>query len=119
MEPFCRCSLHDCGLAQQMREKLAELMHEMWSDWMCHLFSRGTFNEGDTWEDRTWTMPSWAVQHWTRQMNTPYSELSEEEKDSDRKEAEEIFECVKTAFAAQFAETPLTLRSCGEKEAPK
>ena len=38
--------------------------------------------------DGTWTMPKWAVERWTRQMNTEYKNLSEEEKDSDRREAD-------------------------------
>ena len=65
-----------------MREQLANLAHEQWSGWMRYQFSKGTMNE-----DGTWTMPAWAVERWTRQMNTPYLELSEEEKQSDLVEA--------------------------------
>ncbi len=68
-----------------LREKLAELAHNQWARWMEYLFSKGTFNE-----DGTWTMPSWAVRRWKRQMETPYSELSESEQDSDRSEADKF-----------------------------
>ena len=69
-----------------MREKLAELVHNsQWSGWMRYLFSKGTFND-----DGTWTMPAWAVERWRRQMETPYFELSESEKDSDRSEADKF-----------------------------
>lgn len=66
-----------------MREQLAELAHEQWSGWMEYLFEKGIFNK-----DGTWTMPRWAVKRWTCQMKTPFSQLSNEEKDSDRKEAD-------------------------------
>lgn len=72
-----------------MREKLADLCHRQWSGWMSYLFSKGTFND-----DGTWTMPAWAVDRWQRQMNTPYSELLVEEKDSDRAEADRFLEII-------------------------
>jgi len=68
-----------------MREKLAELVHILWSGWMKYLFSKGTFND-----DGTWTMPVWAVTRWIRQMKTPYHKLSEDEKDNDRMEADKF-----------------------------
>ena len=70
-----------------MREKLAELAHYQWSVWMGYLFSKGTFNK-----DGTWTMPEWAVNRWVIQMGMPYNRLSEEEKNSDRKEADKFME---------------------------
>jgi hypothetical protein len=69
----------------EKRELLAEYSHEAWSGWMKYMFSKAPIND-----DGTWTMPAWAVQRWQRQMNTPYSELPEEEKKSDRAEADNI-----------------------------
>jgi hypothetical protein len=66
----------------RLQEKLADLCHSQWAGWMEYLFSQGTFNI-----DGTWTMPKWAVQRWTRQMKTKYQQLSETEKNSDKKEA--------------------------------
>ncbi len=68
-----------------MREKLANLAHDQWSGWMKYLFSKGVFNENGT-----WTMPAWAVDRWKQQMTTPYTELSESEQNSDRKEADKF-----------------------------
>ena len=74
----------------ELREELAALCHEQWSGWMAYLFSkcpeRG-LNEGVS---PGCIIPLWAVERWTRQMNTPYTELSEAEKDSDRAEADKF-----------------------------
>ena len=59
----------------------ADLEHEIWSAWMKYMFSKGVKND-----DGTWTMPAWAVERWARQMNTPYSGLSEQERESDREQ---------------------------------
>lgn len=66
-----------------LREKLANQEHERWSRWMNYQFSKGQFNQ-----DGTWTMPAWAVARWQRQAKTHYVDLTEQEKDSDRKEAD-------------------------------
>lgn len=68
-----------------LREKLAELCHEQWSGWMKYLFSKNPVES-----DGSWVMPAWAVERWQRQMDTPYSELSESEKQSDRNEADKF-----------------------------
>lgn len=72
-------------MSDEIREALAEYAHEAWSGWMKYLFSKGTFNQ-----DGTWTMPAWAVERWQRQMNAPYASLPEEEKKSDREEADRM-----------------------------
>lgn len=69
----------------------ADLEHEIWASWMRYLFSKGTRNP-----DGTWTMPAWAVERWSRQMNTPYSQLSEREKSSDREQVEKHVRLIKT-----------------------
>lgn len=53
-------------------EKLADSEHERWSRWMRWMFANQTDEN---------------IARWKRQMETPYSELTEKEKDSDRKEA--------------------------------
>lgn len=69
----------------EQREKLAAYAHEAWAGWMRYLFTKAPVNS-----DGTWTMPDWAVTRWQRQMNTPYADLPESEKESDRKEADAI-----------------------------
>ena len=70
-----------------MKEELANLCHEQWSGWLRYMFSKGVFSE-----DGSWTMPVEFVQRWQGQMNTPYSELSESEQNSDRNEADKFIE---------------------------
>lgn len=72
-----------------MRERLAKLAHDQWSGWMGYLFSKGAFND-----DGSWTMPAWAVDRWKRQAETPYSDLSKSEQDSDRAEADKFISAI-------------------------
>ena len=76
------------GGGPSARERLASLAHEQWSGWMEYLFSKCVFNL-----DGTATIPKWAVERWQRQMNTIYSLLDEQEKESDRREAEKMIAC--------------------------
>ncbi len=77
-------------------EALAALAHEQWSGWVEYQFSKGTFNE-----DGTWTMPARAVERWKRQMNTPYDDLPEREKDTDREEAGRVLQVLKAIAIAR------------------
>jgi hypothetical protein len=72
---------------KDIRENLAELCHSQWSGWMEYLFDKGMYLT-----DGTWKMPKWAVDRWTKQMRTPYNELSNNEMDSDRAEADKFIE---------------------------
>lgn len=99
-----------------LREALAAQAHESWSGWMRYLFSKcdmsgssGAF------------IPGWAVERWQRQMNTPYAELPEEEKESDRKEADEYLALIQAhsdrmqAENARLAEALQDIRRNADK----
>lgn len=79
----------DGGARELMREALAEYAHQAWSGWMDYLFSKSQVND-----DGTVTLPAWAVERWKRQVATPYAELPESEKESDRAEADRMLEIV-------------------------
>ena len=68
-----------------LREALADNAHMSWSGWMLHLFGKSVPNE-----DGTVTIPREEVDRWVRQMRLPYDQLTEREKDSDRREADKI-----------------------------
>ena len=71
-------------------EKLASYAHKAWSGWLQYMFSKSTKNE-----DGSVTIPASLVERWTRQMNTPYEQLPESEKLSDKAEANDILEIIK------------------------
>ncbi|HDR3523998.1 TPA: hypothetical protein QCN93_004711 [Bacillus pacificus] len=75
---------------ETLKEDLSNLAHEQWSGWMEYLFSKSVKNE-----DGTVIIPKWAVDRWERQVNTSYKDLSEEEKDSDRKEADKFLKVIR------------------------
>lgn len=62
-------------------EALAELEHDRWAHWQAYLQSQCFANvEG------TLTIPADLVARWNRQIVTPYDDLSEKEKESDREQ---------------------------------
>ena len=68
-------------------EQLAAYAHEAWAGWMKYLFEKSPKNG-----DGSVTIPAELVKRWTRQMGTPYAELPEGEKHSDRVEALKIMQ---------------------------
>lgn len=75
------------------REKVAELCHNQWSGWMKYLFSKGYPLKGQfDIETGNIIIPKEFTERWKRQMETEYKDLSEPEKDSDRKEADKFID---------------------------
>ncbi len=72
-----------------LRERLSDKQHEIWSHWMAWVFKICPANE-----DGSVTISPELVQRWTRQINTPYAELSEGEKESDRHQADKILKVI-------------------------
>lgn len=77
-------------------EKIAELAHDVWAEWMKYMFSKCHEETSDSelhskdLFNRTGNLiiPKELVDRWKRQMNTPYQELPENEKKSDQLLAE-------------------------------
>ena len=70
-------------------EKLSDYEHDRWSRWQNHVFNVSLKNK-----DGSVTIPKYYVDRWQRQINTLYKDLTESEKDSDRKEAIRIVDII-------------------------
>ncbi len=75
-----------------LREELADLCHSQWSGWMAYLFSKSFMSNNGT-----IIIPKEYADRWKRQTDSAYKHLSEEEKDSDRLEADKFLELLKQA----------------------
>ena len=64
---------------EQLIELLADLEHQQWAHWTLYMLDNMTDEN---------------IERWRKQINTPYSDLSETEKDSDREWARKILEVV-------------------------
>jgi len=60
-------------------EKLADIEHQRWSHWQSYMHS-----QCEKQEDGSLLIPAHLVENWERQIITPYADLSEKEKQSDR-----------------------------------
>lgn len=68
-------------------EEMAAMEHTRWSKWQSYLHSKCIKNE-----DGSLTIPAGLVVHWERQISTPYSQLTEPEKEADRREVRPYIE---------------------------
>lgn len=62
-------------------DELADIEHQRWSHWQRYLHSKC-----ERADDGSLVIPAHLVDRWESQMNSPYSALSEEEKESDREQ---------------------------------
>lgn len=85
----------------QLRERFAKFIHEdSWAHWMKHLFSKceKSYDLIDDCKDTECVViPADLVQRWKRQMSTAYEDLSEKEKESDRKIADKLMKLLEEA----------------------
>jgi hypothetical protein len=73
----------------KLYEQLAAIEHERWADWQRYLHSKCERNP-----DGSLTIPAGLVAHWERQIATPYAELSERERDSDREQVDRYWSLI-------------------------
>jgi hypothetical protein len=76
-----------------LMETLAEVEHERWSHWQRYLHSKC-----ERASDGSLVIPADLVEQWESQMNTPYSALSEAEKESDREQVRRYLPIIANAL---------------------
>lgn len=91
VEPKLAAMVADCKEKMDaQREALAAYAHEAWAGWMKHLCNRAGGNDDLRYSGRILLSSMDDAQRWARQMETPYAELPEAEKASDRAQADKI-----------------------------
>ena len=98
----------------------ANIEHDRWARWQKHMFSKCDYEiEG---EKVFLTLPLGLFDRWNRQIETRYSDLSESEKESDRKETRTYIPLVQQAITTavtkrekELAEKVKNMR-CDERE---
>jgi len=78
-----------------VREQLAAVQHDIWAHWTRYQFGACQRNE-----DGSITIPADKVERWSRQMETPYSELTDKECESDREQADKIILAIRWRLEA-------------------
>lgn len=77
----------------ELLELLAAAEHERWAHWQRYVHENCVPSP-----DGSLTIPANLVRQWTDQMNTPYSDLTEAEKDSDRDQVERYLPLIEQAL---------------------
>ena len=72
---------------EELYERLAAIEHERWADWQRHLHSKmvGPVTGVD---GPVYVIAKSRVDGWNRQIDTPYADLTEREKQSDREQVD-------------------------------
>ncbi len=70
-------------------DTLAAIEHERWAHWQRYMHSKGR-----TLSDGSLLLPADLVARWKRQVDTPFAELTEDEKDSDRDQIREYISAI-------------------------
>lgn len=85
------------NLSDELKEKLAAMEHERWADWQKWVHDKCV--EHSNGEGKWVCFPSEDFTHWQRLIETPYAELSDFEKDADRKEVGRYLPLITAAYA--------------------
>ena len=85
---------------ENILEKFAEQEHIRWAKWQNYLHSRLTWNN----DLQVWVLPHEWKDRWQRQIQTPYSMLSEKEKDSDREQVKPYLSFLQSEISLAVAQ---------------
>jgi hypothetical protein len=80
---------------ENLIETLAAVEHERWSHWQRYMHGKGTSQP-----DGSLVIPADLVCRWQKQIDTPYAELTEKEKESDREQVRKYLPLIVQALAS-------------------
>ena len=80
-------------------EKFADIEHQRWADWQKYLHSCTHLNDRGEICFNSYRQ----FEHWKRQIETPYAELTEEEKESDRKQVKRYWSIIAKDLSQEIA----------------
>ena len=77
-------------------ENWASDEHDRWARWQAYVFSKSE------WTGNGYLIPKDLCERWQRQIDTPYEKLSEQEKESDRKEVRKYLDDIISYLQSQL-----------------
>lgn len=87
-------------MEEKFVEKGAELEHIRWAKWQNYLHTFLVWNN----EIQMWTLPHEKKEWWDSEIRTPYSMLTEKQKESDRKEARQYLPLLSSTVSQALKE---------------
>lgn len=84
----------------ELLEHLASLEHERWSHWQRYLHSKCVVGA-----DGSLTIPAELAERWAGQMSTPYKDLPEDQKESDREQVRRYLPIIEQVFTTDPADS--------------
>ncbi len=78
-------------------DRLAAVEHERWAHWQQYVH-----DQCQPTDDGSLVIPAELVERWSRQIETPYAELSEDERESDREQVRRYLPHVIDALSREF-----------------
>jgi len=86
-------------LLTELVEELASIEHERWAHWQQYLHSKGQRQP-----DGSLILPAELVSRWEVQIATPYAELNEAAKQSDREQVQRYLPIIVQKLTAQCSQ---------------
>ena len=89
-------------IIEEFKDKLADIEHQRWSDWQKYIML-GCFKERGVHDDNMiLEIPQRQWDNWHRQIMTPYKDLTEKEKDSDREQVDRYWKLITKRLEREY-----------------
>ena len=96
-------------IIEKLTEKCAEIEHTRWAKWQNYMHSH-VYDSSQSINPHLKVIPTELYNRWERQIATPYSELSEKEKESDKDQVQmylpEVIQTIISLYEQELKEIP-------------